>query len=189
LDCFIHEVTHPRSAWRNCWDQFLIRRSARAASFTGSISPAISLLVKLVQSALRQRLIFQLGLCPMQPAASVRQDALGLTGYEMVVLDDQNTSTSPPPNWHLRHTCSHCAATASLDPADITALPQGAICDQAILNARQRSMYPDTYEQGHSNQMLVTPYCWSSTISPTRSGSSSIHFANRPPDNIRASFS
>jgi hypothetical protein len=68
LDRCIREVTGPRSASRNCWDESLIRQSTRAASFTGSVSPAISLLVKLVQSALHRRLMFDLGLCLMQPA-------------------------------------------------------------------------------------------------------------------------
>jgi len=63
LDRCIREVTRPRSASRNCWDESLIRQSARAASFAGSVSPAISLLVKLVQSALHRRLMFDLGLC------------------------------------------------------------------------------------------------------------------------------
>jgi hypothetical protein len=39
LDLCIREVTRPRSASRNCWDESLIRQSARAASFTGSVSP------------------------------------------------------------------------------------------------------------------------------------------------------
>ena len=68
LDRCIREVTRPRSTSRNCWDDSLIRQSATAASFTGSVSPAISLLVKLVQSALQRRLMFDLGLCLMQPA-------------------------------------------------------------------------------------------------------------------------